>query len=352
MMTSKDNDEISIKDLINIIKEYFNEFKRKWRMASLIIFAFSIMGFAYSYIKKPTYIATSTMMLENSKGGGISGALALASQFGLMSSGGGSAEIDEEKLMELITSEAIIKTALFKKSTINNKTDIFANHFIDLFGYKESWAKNEGDSLNGFRFKNSKDKLNLLETRVFKMFYNRLSKSSIESLKSKSGIISVSVKSPSEPFSKFFNQSLIESITDFYVKRITEKGQTNVNIIQKRVDSVAIALKDAEYALARWKDGNFQLVKAQGMMAEIDLRRNVEVNNSIYIEGIKQLEISKFTLLQDTPFLQVIDEPSFPIDAIGLSRTRGIIYGFVLGCILSISFIFARKRFMEIMREG
>lgn len=352
-MTSKDNDEISIKDLINIIKEYVAEFKKKWRMVGLIVFAFSIMGFAYSYIKKPTYIATSTMMLENSKGGGISGALALASQFGLMSGGGGgSAEIDEEKLMELITSEAIIKSALFKKSTINNKTDIFANHFIDLFGYKERWAKIEGDSLNGFRFKNSKDKLNLLETRVFKMFYNRLSKSSIESIKSKSGIISVSVKSTSEPFSKFFNQSLIESITDFYVKRITEKGQTNVNIIQKRVDSVAIALKDAEYALARWKDGNFQLVKAQGMMAEIDLRRNVEVNNSIYIEGIKQLEISKFTLLQDTPFLQVIDEPSFPIDAIGLSRTRGIIYGFVLGCILSMSYVFARKRYMDIMKEG
>lgn len=349
-MTEKD--EISLLDFINIIKDYLVEFKSKWRLISIIIFTFSAFGLAYSFIKKPTYIATSTMMLENSKGSGMSGALALASQFGLLTGGGGgSAEINEDKLLELITSEAIIKTALFKKSTIDNKTDILANHFIDIFGYNERWAKNETDSLYGFRFKNSKDKLNHLENRVFKMFYNRISKSLIESIKSKSGIITISVKSSSEPFSKFFNQSLIESLTSFYVKRITEKGQTNVDIIQKRVDSVAVALKDAEHALARWKDANFQLVKAQGMMAEMDLRRNVEVNNSIYIEGIKQLEISKFTLLQDTPFLQVIDEPSFPIEPIGLSHARGLVYGFIIGVLLSGGYVYARKKYADLIAE-
>ena len=140
-------------------------------------------------------------------------------------------------------------------------------------------------------------------------------------------------------------------LTNFYVDRITEKGRTNLAIIQKKVDSVAIALKYSEYALAKWKDSNFQLVKAEGMMAEMDLRRNVEVNNSIYIEGIKQLEISKFNLLQDTPFLQIIDKVSLPLDSIKLSTKKGIVQGFLIGLLLSVSFVFLKKKYEDLLAE-
>ncbi len=170
--------------------------------------------------------------------------------------------------------------------------------------------------------------------------------------KSKSGIITVAITTRSELLSKYFNEQLVKSVINFYVDRITEKGRRNVDIIQRRVDSVAGALRDAELTLARWKDASNQLVKAQGMIAEIKLRRNVEVNNSMYIEGVKQLEISKFTLLDQTPFLQVIDQPFLPLATKGkLAPIKGVIIGFIVGCLLAGIFVWIKKKVLDLKRE-
>ncbi|MES2139019.1 MAG: hypothetical protein V4511_04885 [Bacteroidota bacterium] len=340
---------MSLIDMIKGLKEFFAELKRKWLIVSIIVCITSVVGLLYSLNSKPKYIASSTMMLESSKGDGMSGAMALASQFGLMG-GSSSSVINEDKLIEIVKAETIIKTALFKNATIGSTTDLLANHYIDLFGYEEIWEKD--DSLKGFRFVNSKENLNVQESSVLKMFYGQIRKDFLTTEKSKSGIITLTINSKSELFSKYFNQYLVEAVTSFYVNRITEKGRTNLGIIQKRVDSIALALKDAEFALARWKDANFQLVKAQGMIAEMQLRRNVEVCNSIYLEGVKQLEISKFTSLQQTPFLQIIDQPTLPLSSAGMiPPLRGIIGGFIIGFLLAGLYVFTRKKYAELMIE-
>lgn len=345
----QEEDGVSLIDMIKSIKDFFSEIKKKWLLVSIIIGITSVIGLLYSLYKKPNYIASSTMMLESSKGDGMSGAMALASQFGLMG-GSSSSVINEDKLIEIIKAETVLKTALFKKATIDSTTDILANHFIDLFGYKEIWEKD--DSLKGFRFINTEGNLSVQENRVLKMFFGQIKKDFLTTEKSKSGIITLTINSKSELFSKYFNQYLVEAVTSFYVNRITEKGRTNLYIIQKRVDSIAIALKDAEFALARWKDANFQLVKAQGMIAEMQLRRNVEVCNSIYLEGVKQLEISKFTSLQQTPFLQIIDQPTLPLSPAGMTPPlRGIVFGFIIGFLLAGLYVFARKKYAELMIE-
>ncbi|MES2284316.1 MAG: hypothetical protein V4547_01425 [Bacteroidota bacterium] len=340
---------ISLIDMIKGIKDFFAELKRKWLVVSIIICTTSLIGLFYSLNSKPKYIASSTMMLESSKGDGMSGAMALASQFGLMG-GGSSSVINEDKLIEIVKAETIIKTALFKNATIDSTSDILANHFIDLFGYKEIWEKD--DSLKDFRFTNPKENLNVQENRVLKMFYGQIKKDFLTTEKSKSGIITLTINSKSELFSKYFNQYLVEAVTSFYVNRITEKSRTNIGIIQKRVDSIALALRDAEFSLARWKDANFQLVKAQGMIAEMQLRRNVEVCSSIYLEGVKQLEISKFTSLQQTPFLQIIDQPTLPLNSTGMiSPFHGITFGFIIGFLLASLYVFVRKKYAELMIE-
>ncbi len=346
----QEEDELSLIDILKSIKDLFTEFKNKWYIILVFISFSAIVGFLYAYNSKPKYTASSTMMLETSnKGGSMGGALALASQFGLMN-GGSSSEINDEKLIEIIKAETIIKTALFKTAAINSKNDLLANHFIDLFGYKKTWELN--DSLKKFRFTHDKENLTILENQIFKMFNSQILKNILTTEKSKSGIITITTNSTSESFSKYFNQYLVEALTEFYVNRITQKGKVNLSIIQNRVDSIAIALKNAEFALARWKDSNFQLVKAQGMIGEMQLRRNIEVSNSIYIEGIKQLEVSKFTLLQDTPFLQIIDQPSFPIEPSGkISALKGLIFGSIIGFIFSLIFIFIRKKYADLMLE-
>ncbi|MGB3947986.1 MAG: hypothetical protein WBM13_08375 [Bacteroidia bacterium] len=341
---------LTIVDIVKIVKEFWVTLKQRRLIVFFIVF---LSGFTslvvYFYSDGPQYIATTTLMLENNKSGGGGGALALASQLGLVGSGGGSGiALSEDKLLEIIKSEAIIKIALFDKVTIDSIEDSFANHFISLFGYTELWKKN--DSLRNFKFENTKEKLTKKENAVFKTFYGQVIGDFLKVEQSpKSGIVKIIIQTPSQEFSKTFNQSLVNALTTFYVDRITEKERKSLIMIQKRVDSVAGALRDAEYAYARWKDGSNQLVKAQGLINEIRLRRDVEVANSMYIEGVKQLEIARFSLLQETPILQVIDAPSLPLSKTKkTSMTRYLLIGCVIGSLLAIMFIFLLKKYIEI----
>lgn len=350
-MQQEEEEGISLIEMIKGIKAFFAELKKKWLLIAIVVFISSALGLLYSFNTKATYIANSTVMLESSKGGGgaMSGALALASQFGMMG-GSSSSVITEEKLIEIIKAERIIKTALFKKVTIDSTTEILANHFIDLFGYRKAWKKN--DSLKDFRFKNPEENMTLQENRVLKMFYGKILKDFLTIEKSKSGIITITTTSSSELFSKYINESLVEAATSFYVDRITSKGRKSLDIVQKRVDSITIALKDAEFTLARWKDANYRVVKAQGMIEELRLRRDVEIYNSLYLEGTKRLEISKFTLLDETPFLQIIDTPTLPLAKKETKRVLFVIAGFFIGLILSGMYVFGRKKYDDLLVEA
>lgn len=333
------------------MKEFIAELKRKWVLIIIVVCITSGIGFWYSFKSRPKYIAISTVMLESSKGGGsMSGALALASQFGMIGSSS-SAVITEDKLIEIIKAETIIKTTLFKKVIIDSSSDLLANHFINLFGYRKAWEKI--DTLKDFRFINQEENMSLKESRIFKVFYKQIINNFLTIDKSKSGIITITTTTPSELFSKCFNDNLVDAATHFYVDRITAKGRKSLDIVEKRVDSITIALRDAEYTLAKWKDASNRLVKAQGMMEEMRLRRNVEIQNTLYLEGVKRLEVSKFTFLDETPFLQIIGQPTLPLEPIGkISSIKGIVVGFIIGCFLSGILVFVRKKYDDLMTEA
>ncbi|MFY9311358.1 MAG: Wzz/FepE/Etk N-terminal domain-containing protein [Bacteroidia bacterium] len=349
-MDEEEEKGINLVDTIKFVREFLTELKQSRFIIFIIICLVTLNGIVVAVLSKPKYIAASTVMLEASKGGSMSGAMALASQFGLLNGGGGEGAMNEDKLLEIIKSETIVKAALFEERTIKGNTDILANHAIEILGYKEKWENH--DSLKGFHFEHSKENLTLKENTVFKMLYGLISNEYLKADKSKGGLITITVTTGSEVFSKCLNENLVKSMINLYVDRITKKGRKNVDIIQKRVDSVALALKDAEFALARWKDGSNQLVKVQGMINEIKLRRAVEVNNSMYVEGVKQLEIAKFSLLDQTPFLQVIDQPTFPLAKKGkISLMKGGVAGGVIGCVLAAIFVWLRRKYLELRVE-
>jgi len=341
-MEQEEDEGLSLIEIINRVKVFFTELRRKWFKIAIVACITSLIGLSVSFYLKPHFIAGSTIMLDNGESdNSISGALALASQLGL-GGGSSSSSMTEDKLVEIIPSEVIIKTALFKRTIIDSTSDILANHFINLFGYKKTWEKD--DSLKNFRFKNPKEHLSLLENKVFKMFYGQIIKDFLKIDKSKSGIMTITVKSKSELFSKYLDEFIVEALTDFYSKHIAENGRMNLIIVQNRVDSVANALKDAELALANWRDHSNQLVKARGMMEELRLTRNVELCSAIYLEGIKQLEITKYSLLQPAHLLQVIDKPMLPLFPEGqISPVKGITIGFILGVLLAGIFVYVKK---------
>ena len=108
------NDEISLKELVLKIKEWYQFLLTKLRLIILAGIIGGLIGFTYAYFQKPTYKAVLTFAMEEEKsgGGGLGGALGLASQFGidLGSSGGGA--FSGANLIELMKSRKLVEKTL------------------------------------------------------------------------------------------------------------------------------------------------------------------------------------------------------------------------------------------------
>jgi uncharacterized protein involved in exopolysaccharide biosynthesis len=110
-------------------------------------------------------------------------------------------------------------------------------------------------------------------------------------------------------------------------------------------------LEIAELEFAKVKDINQRIVKASGRLKELQLMRRVEVLNTMYLEIVKNLELSKITLLNQTPIINIIDKPILPLQVEKKSKTVLGLLGVFLGGFLSLIFFVFRKLFKDALSE-
>jgi uncharacterized protein involved in exopolysaccharide biosynthesis len=75
------------------------------------------------------------------------------------------------------------------------------------------------------------------------------------------------------------------------------------------------------------------------------------VLNAMYLEIVKNLELSKLTLLTQTPIIQIIDKPILPLEEEFKSKTALGLLGAFLGGFLSLIFFIFRKLFKDALSE-
>ena len=70
---------------------------------------------------------------------------------------------------------------------------------------------------------------------------------------------------------------------------------------------------------------------------------DVQTNGAIYQELLKQLELAKVAHRNKTPLIQIIDKPEFPLENSRWKFLKTIVYGLILGLLLSILFVSTRR---------
>ena len=139
-----DNDEVSLKELILKIKEWIDYLKSKWKIIFIISFIGASIGLGYAYFEKPSYKGVLTFAMEDEKGGGtgLSGALGLASSFGIDLGGtGAGGAFAASNLTELMKSRLIVEKVLLNPININGKTTTLAEYYIFINKLREGWNK-------------------------------------------------------------------------------------------------------------------------------------------------------------------------------------------------------------------
>lgn len=151
------------------------------------------------------------------------------------------------------------------------------------------------------------------------------------------GILSINFNSKNEEFSKEFVEILYRNLSDFYTQKSVQKQLKNYQLIKQRADSIQELLQEKEVYGASYYDRNLGMVRMQGRLELERTRRDVEMLGLMYAEVLKNQEIARFALENQTPAFQVIDEPTLPLEkekmsklftAIGVAVLFGII-GFI-----------------------
>lgn len=332
-----DNDEISFKELVIKIKEWFNFLGSKWKIIFLAAIIGSLIGLAISLNEKPTYKAVLTFAMEEDKGGGggLSGALGLASSFGIDLGGGGGGAFAASNITELMKSQLLVEKVLLEPIQVNGATTSLVEYYIQINELRKSWEKIQ--ILKSIKFLPNLDRTNytLQQDSILKKIYKDLiqkEKLSIMQKDKKVTILSIEVTSEDELFAKLFCESLARETSDFYIETKSKKARINVDLLQKQVDSVRNALNGAITLVASEIDNVYNLNPAFNIKGTSSKKKQIDVqsNTAILTNLVVQLELAKINLRKETPLIQLIDRPILPLEKEKLGKLKSIVIGVFL----------------------
>nr|WP_315156032.1 Wzz/FepE/Etk N-terminal domain-containing protein [uncultured Flavobacterium sp.] len=335
------NDEISLKEVLQKAKEWYVYLLSQWKIIVLAGVIGAALGLTYSFIKKPVYTATLTFALEDEKsGGGLGGALGLASSLGLDLGGSGGSIFTGSNLPELFKSRIMVEQTLMTPVTVNGKVISLAEMYIQNNEWRDSW--NDNPKFKNIHFlPNTKRKyFTRVHDSILGLIYKDLSEYSLSVIQKdkKISIISMDVVSVNELFSLYFCESLAKQVGKFYVSTKSKKARMNMKILERQTDSIRAELNGAITGVAVANDNTFMLNPALNVRRVTTARRQVDVqaNTAILTELVKQTELAKVTLRKETPLIQVIDRPILPLLKEGVGKTKGLFVGLLLGTFLTI----------------
>ncbi|MEN2400307.1 Wzz/FepE/Etk N-terminal domain-containing protein [Flavobacterium sp. MC2016-06] len=343
-----ERDEISLKELIEKVKEWYRYLLTQWKIILIAGLIGAILGLAYSLTQKPIYTATLKFALEDEKsGGGLGGALGLASSFGIDVGGGGGSIFSGSNLTELFKSRLMVEQTLMTPVSVNGKVISLAEMYIQNNKWRDSW--NDSPKFKNIQFlpKAEHKYFTRVHDSILGVIYENLSKSSLSvAQKDKEiAITSMDVVSNNELFSLYFCEALARQVGKFYVDTKSKKARENMRILEHQVDSVRSELNSAITGVAVANDNTFNLNPALNVRRAPSVRRQVDVqaNTAILTELVKQSELAKVTLRKETPLIQVIDRPILPLKKERFGKVKGLILGSFLFGFLTVLFIIARR---------
>ncbi|HEU4788672.1 MAG TPA: Wzz/FepE/Etk N-terminal domain-containing protein [Flavobacterium sp.] len=341
-------DEISLKELLEKVKEWYAYLLSQWRVIVLAGVIGAALGLTYSFIKKPVYTATLSFALEDEKSsGGLGGALGLASSFGIDLGGGGGSIFTGSNLTELFKSRTMVEQTLMTPVIVNGKAISLAEMYIQNNEWRESWDDNPKFKNIKFLPNTKRKYFTRVHDSILGVIYQNLSKSSLSVAQrdKKIDIISMDVASTNELFSLYFCEALARQVGKFYVDTKSKKARMNMEILERQTDSIRTELNSAITGVAVATDNTFMLNPALNVRRAPSARRQVDVqaNTAILTELVKQFELAKVTVRKETPLIQVIDRPILPLPNDRIGKGLGIIFGGLLFGILMTLFLSLRK---------
>ena len=303
-----------------------------WRKLLLAAFIGALIGLGYAWLKPTTYMGRTSFVVEESKAGGGSIMSALAGQMGVDIGGltGASGVLAGDNVLELVKSQSLIRKTLLSAFDSSGKS--LADVYAESYGWKTKWLNSSkvGIMIN---FPVNK-KTNRLQDSLLQRIMKQITEDELSIAKpdKKLGFFELEVTMRNENLCQLFCQRLLKSTIDFYIEAKTRRLSNNVKRLQNKADSLEATLNQKTYSSGTANRMLLDLNPAYSnnqANAEISTREKY-MQGTIYAEIVKNLEMSKTALIQETPTIQIVDEPLLPLKKNQLHFAIGALLGAII----------------------
>jgi hypothetical protein len=343
-------DEISLKELIEKGRELFNSLISKWLVILLAGIIGGMAGFYIAWVKPVKYTAKISFVAEGGRSGS-SGLASLAGQFGLdLGGNSGGGIFAGDNLIFFLKSEGLIRETLLTPFESNNSITL-ADQYAEVYQYKKAWKgeKDLGDvTFSKYSHENIPRNVDSL-LQILVVYVG--SELSVNRPEKGATFIEVKISTIDEQFSKLFVERLVQKGTDRYVQSIVKIKSAHVALLQKRADSLGALLNRNTYSAAAAQQTLVDInpaLRTAPVSAEITSREKMMIA-TIFAEVVKNLELAKFTLQQETPVIQVVDRSYLPLQKEKESKLKGLLLGGILAGFLTVGFLLARRWWKSIL---
>lgn len=355
IVKNNNQDEVSFYKMMVQIKDYYHYLLSKWVIIVIFGLSSALIGFGLSFVLKPKYTAhLSFALIEKTSGGG--GLIDLASSFGLggLLSGGGNGAFSGDNLLEILKSQHAIQKTLLTPVDYNGKKQTLSDIYIDINNYRDAWKKKPLLKDLNFPVGQERSTFSREQDSILYIFYFKILNGGdlqIARKDKKISIVNIDFKSKDEQFSKLFVQSLMAQTYEFYKETKTAQSRQNINIMEAKADSVKQLYEAALYQGARISQVNINKALQIAAVPRIKQESNAQLYGTVYAEILKNLETLKLDLARETPIVQLIDEPIYPLKVEKLGKLKGIVLGGFLGGFLIVIYLIVRRYFKSLVKN-
>lgn len=307
--------QVKLGVLSGVLADFINDLVQGYRRFLVLVAVAVLFATGYYFWQTPAYEAKVSFILEEKSGGLASGLSGLASSFGVDISGisGGGNMFSGDNILDILQSRRIINEVLL--SRVDSVQGIQKATLADLyFTFSDLGLGSKYDTL-GFAKLHPGSAHPLIHDSILGLIYDRLIKKQIvaERQNKKGSIIAFTVKTPNQQFSKLFAERVVAQTRLLYLSVKTGFMAANVAKLEAKADSILRLANSKAFQLAgqQFLDAN-EAYRQAAVPAELSQRDRL-LNNTLYGEVVKNLEAARLTLASQTPVMQILDEPVYPL---------------------------------------
>lgn len=348
--------DISLIEIINQIKQIYKHLITKWLIILIVGLSGGVIGLISSFVFKPKYVATlSFALIEKTPGG--SGLAALASSFGLSGLMGGSqSAFSGDNLLEIIKSEYAIEQTLLSTVDYKGKKQKLVDIYIETYDLRNTWRWQSKPELKNIEFPVNQNRENFtrVQDSILQDIYKTIKETKSLSVIRKDkrvDIVNLTYKSTNEIFSKLFAETLINQTYDFYKESKIAQNKLNIRMMEHTADSIKGLYESALYKGAGYSQININEAMQYAAVPKLKQQANAQLYGTVYAEVLKNLETLKLDLARETPIMQIIDVPRYPLEKKRLGPYMGIALGGLLGGVLIVIYLIVRLRIKSILEK-